>query len=543
MIFIGPELSDAHAHFVTNIVACIGMGDDLVIDLHKVNKKEDVYEQITTYLQNHDDRFVIYNAYEDENFFIEFKQRFPGLYLLIFFSDDEWRHSNYDRYLALYSTVFTIAAKNNLHLYHEYGLKPFYMQWACNPAIFHPLPMEKKYDVTFIGAAYGKRIEYIKFLIDSGVDVRVFGHGWDAERTIRPHWGGYLSVVEMLEVINSSVINLNFLWTSSSCMKRKNTHIEPSDDCDLNNLKLERDTQINEVNSRFMIKGRSLELPACMAFQLCNFMSDLENYGFKDEENIAVFRNKHELLEKINYYLSHEMERKKIAKNSYEHVINNHTWKKRFNALFEKFDKKGDEYLIEVRKYSILVIVQDNVDHQIKLGDERLNIKIIGAENNWKSKADNVDGVIYLKHDSTINNESLYMMAFGLVVDKTDMIAANFYIASSHEQHWIRFKDILMENRRKLLLKLPNECFMFSGKFAYNAGCKLPCNLGESTVSYIEYPSFELYLPYLPARKLRLYFGRHRNSRQRFIELIRRMRFGKALSLGADKIWQKILKI
>ena len=122
MIFIGAELSDPHAHFVTNIVACIGSGDDLIIDLLKVETSEDICARIEQHLQSHDDRYVIYNAYTVEDFFFDLKKRFPQLRLITVFSDDEWRHANYDRYLALYSDVFTIAVKSNLGKYRSYEI-------------------------------------------------------------------------------------------------------------------------------------------------------------------------------------------------------------------------------------------------------------------------------------------------------------------------------------------------------------------------------------------------------------------------------------
>jgi hypothetical protein len=127
VIFIGAELSDPHAHFVTNIVACIGSRDDLIIDLLRVEGSEEIFRRITGHLQDHDEQYVIYNAYTDEDFFFDLKKKFPRLRLITVFSDDEWRHFNYDRYLALYSDLFTIAVKDNLKAYQDYGFDPFYM--------------------------------------------------------------------------------------------------------------------------------------------------------------------------------------------------------------------------------------------------------------------------------------------------------------------------------------------------------------------------------------------------------------------------------
>ena len=58
MIFIGAELSDPHAHFVTNIIASIGTGEDLIIDLLNVNDSEMIFAKITSHLNNHDEQFT-----------------------------------------------------------------------------------------------------------------------------------------------------------------------------------------------------------------------------------------------------------------------------------------------------------------------------------------------------------------------------------------------------------------------------------------------------------------------------------------------------
>jgi len=512
MIFIGPELSDPHAHFVTNIIACIGEGDDLVIDLYKVTSKKELYEQITEHLRIHDEHIVIYNAYEDEDFFIGFKSQFPGLQIITVFSDDEWRHGNYDRYLALYTDLFTIAVKGNIKVYKKYGIEPFYMPWACNPHMFYPLSGQSKtIDVSFIGTPYGPRLEYIQFLIDNGINLQVYGRGWGKYPGIKKNWGGFLSNEKMLEVVSGSKINLNFLWTSAD-------------------------------KERCMIKARTLEISACRGFQLSNDSDEFANYGFVDGVNIAVFHDKQDFLEKIQYYLNHDDERESIRYKAYEHVLQHHTWEKRFHGVFGRLDNNGAATLKRQRNYRILVLVRQGVNHQITLDHQYLDIRIVDKNSRWADGVADMDGVMCLNHDSTVNNNSLYMMAFGLSSDQSDVIAANFYVGSENNRYWIRFRDILMERKRSLIHKLPVECLMFSGIFVAKYGCKLMSDTSEHRVSYIEYPSFWLKLSYYQSRKLRLYFCHHRNPRQLLKELILNKRFTNAFSLGVDKMWQKLLK-
>ncbi|MBT6562627.1 MAG: glycosyltransferase [Candidatus Scalindua sp.] len=511
MIFIGPELSDPHAHFVTNIVSCIGTDDDLIIDLFCVAEWDEIRDSIANHLESHDEYYVIYNAYEDEDFFIYLKQSFPELKLITVFSDDEWRHANYDRYLALYSDIFTIAVKDNINRYERYGLKPFYMKWACNPDMFYPLSDQRKdIDVSFIGVPYGNRLSYIRFLIKNEVNVRVYGKGWDRFVDLRSYWGGFLTNDEMLQVIDRSKINLNFLWTSA-------------------------------VKEYSTIKGRTLELSACRSFQLSNHTDEFHNYGFMDGDNIAVFHDQSEMLAKVQYYLTHDGEREEIAKQAYKHVLQKHTWKQRFKNIFEQLTHVSYSSLSETRKYRIIVISKEGIQHKITPDDERLDVEIVDSTSGWRKKLSRVDGVIQLTHDSTINNESLYMMAFGLVADKSDMVAANFYVGYKESRKWIRFKDRQIERRRDLLRLLPIECLMFSGDYASRHGCSLQADVRECKVSYIEYPFFGVKLSYYWTRKLRLYFAHHRDSRSLLRKYVRGFKWGKVFSLGIDKLWQKMI--
>jgi len=399
-----------------------------------------------------------------------------------------------------------------LEKYHAYGLDAFYMQWACNPEMFHPLPEQvKDLDVSFIGAAYGQRTEYVRFLIANGVSIRVFGRGWDRHSDIRPFWGGYLSHKTMLEVIGRSRINLNFLWTSAE-------------------------------KERCTIKGRTLELSACRAFQLSNYTDEFENYGFADGENIAIFHDKQDALEKIHYYLEHDEERETIASKAYDHVLQHHTWRQRFQDIFERL---GNEYPKPIQagdKYRIMLLASKGVHHQVGADDERLDVCFIDPDSDWKEAASGMDGVVRLEQSSTINKESLYMMAFGLTADKSDIIAANFYVGSDARRYWIRFIDRMMEKKREMLQMLPSSCLMFSGKYAAEHGCKIDSGLRQGKVSYVEYPSFWIKLPYYQSRMLRLYFAYHGDSLRRFRANIQALELCQALSLGVDKIWQKFLQ-
>ena len=510
MIFIGPHFSDNSAHFVTNIITCVGTGNDLIIDMILVRDKKSIFRLIQSHLKKYPEKYVIYNAKEDEDFFIDFKRHFPNLILFTFFSDDEWRHANYDRYLALYSDFFSITSYiSHLELYFSYGLSNgMVCQWACNPQHFYPLDEDKQYDVTFIGAPHGKRFEYVLFLAQNDVDIRVFGKGWGKYPDLKKHWGGYLTAANMLKVISQSRINLNFLWTS-------------------------RDP------NRTTIKGRTMEIPACRASQLSSYTDEFANYGFKDGLNIAAFRDKQEMLDKVRYYLAHEKERETLAHNAYKFVLNNHTWTQRFAHIFERIDKGKASNTIPI--FKMLVVLQNEVRHSLKLDDHRMEIHIKKKKDSTVSDFDQYDGIIFLSQNSTINNETLYMMAFARHCDNSDAALANFYMCFGEENIWIRFWDKIIESHRKIIRFLPQEAICFSPQTARKFVLKqVPWD--KVNLSFIEYPSFTASaFGVLRRRLLKLCFGKY-DHKAMFQKSLRKWQFVKAMNVGLDHVVQQEIR-
>src|SRR5450759_241377 len=71
-----------------------------------------------------------------------------------------------------------VPEKYRIDDYRALGANPVYFQEAANPRIYHPYPMTRDFDVTFVGARYADRPHHIKALLDAGVDARAFGPGW-----------------------------------------------------------------------------------------------------------------------------------------------------------------------------------------------------------------------------------------------------------------------------------------------------------------------------------------------------------------------------
>jgi spore maturation protein CgeB len=221
-----------------------------------------------------------------------------------------------------------VPEKFRLNDYKKMGANPIYCQEAANPNFYKPYNLKQEFDVTFVGQAYGERPDYIKFLYDKNIDIRVWGSGWhDFEnkltrkikrtifrnKNISPALlptkiiGPILSDTEMIKMYSRSKINLGL----STC---GNTHT---------NKKI---TQI---------RLRDFEVPMSGGFYMVEFMPELEEF-FEIDKEIVCYQNKEDLVEKIKYFLKNDSKRKKIALAGRKRCLKDHTWQKRFEIVLRR---------------------------------------------------------------------------------------------------------------------------------------------------------------------------------------------------------------
>ncbi len=67
-------------------------------------------------------------------------------------------------------------------------------------------------------------------------------------------------------------------------------------------------------------------------FLLTNFQADFLDY-FVPDQDFVYYNDSEDLLDKIEYYLSHEKERKEISENGHQKVKENHSFEKCFQEL------------------------------------------------------------------------------------------------------------------------------------------------------------------------------------------------------------------
>ncbi len=252
-----------------------------------------------------------------------------------------------------------VPEKFRLKDYVAMGAHPIYCQEAANPNIYKRYDLPIEFDVTFVGQAYGDRPLYINHLLGQGINVRVWGWGWQnyspiAKATRQPSllrqayrasqmlrsrsgrqtlWrylrnklnsnrssaashvtlpasiiGGTLSDLEMIQMYSRSKINLGF----SSC---GNTH---------------------ECGERILqVRLRDFEVPMSGGFYMVEYMEELEEF-FHIGKEIICYNSKEDLADKIKYYLKHDDERERVRKAGFERCLRDHSWHKRFQTAFKE---------------------------------------------------------------------------------------------------------------------------------------------------------------------------------------------------------------
>lgn len=228
---------------------------------------------------------------------------------LNWFCDDHWRFDNYSRFWAPCFNWVVTTAKSALPKYKHLEYKNVIKgQWGCNHWLYRKYDLPFDYDVTFVGQPHGNRREVIQALRDAGINVRVWGNGWES---------GRLSQEEMIRVFNQSRINLNL--SNASVWRRRHRFT----------------IWKNWSRPRDQIKGRNFEVPGCGGFLLTGQAENLNDY-YTDGKEIVTFQDTHDLIEKIRYYLAHEDERVAVAQAGYERTLREHTYEKRFKEMFAR---------------------------------------------------------------------------------------------------------------------------------------------------------------------------------------------------------------
>lgn len=249
----------------------------------------------------------------------------------------------------------------NLHSEHDTGRKfsaigatPLWFQMAANPRYYYPKHLARTMDASFVGMNYALRADYIFFLLEQGIDVHAFGPGWTLNDT-KARWKAYArrqlntfrstfarTVAEQSRL--SAKINQIDLSRLLASRYPNNLHLPVTED-DMVRIYNQSSIVLGFLEvydahdpSKSIVQHlhlREFEAPMAGALYLTNYSDELAEHYIPDKE-VLTFRNRHELLDKLRYYLSHPDKADTVRWAGHLRALRDHTWQQRFTTLFKQ---------------------------------------------------------------------------------------------------------------------------------------------------------------------------------------------------------------
>lgn len=244
-----------------------------------------------------------------------------GIPTAVWFTDDPYYTDWTAQIAPRYDHVFTLE-KSCLSFYRALGCRSVhYLPFAADPRTYRPKPVDSSFrsEICFIGTAFWNRVE----LID-----RIAGYLSRRKTIIAGWWWDRLKNYHLL----SDRIRLGE-WMSPE-MTASYYHGAKI----VINLHRRADDRSINFNSSGVAavspNPRTFEILGCGTLQLTDAREDLPDW-YEPGKEIVTFNSAEELVERIDYYLRHEEERREIALNGLTRTMAEHTYQDRLQKMMD----------------------------------------------------------------------------------------------------------------------------------------------------------------------------------------------------------------
>jgi spore maturation protein CgeB len=188
----------------------------------------------------------------------------------------------------LYMTTWTTGAS----IVWAHGGRPWCSAEGADPQFHHPVPAVRDLDAVFIGQAYGKRGELVRYLRLHDLDVGAFGAGWP---------GGFVSFEDQIALYARARVVLGY-----------------------GGVRLMHEVQ--------HLKGRDFEVPMCRALYLTTYNPELATH-FDIGREILCYTSFQECREQIEWVRAHPEEADAMRVAAHARALHDHTWEARVRGL------------------------------------------------------------------------------------------------------------------------------------------------------------------------------------------------------------------
>lgn len=237
--------------------------------------------------------------------------------LINWFSDDSWK---FDQYSKFYSNYFDLVISNSQfakNYYNKKSIPSILSNWGCPDSWSNHYQSSKKckIEVLFIGSSYLGRKQVINFLKEKNLNVKCYGWGWGTR---------VLTDNEIGKKIREAKISINF---SKSKGKIKQT------------------------------KARVFEITGSGGFCLTENSPEIKKF-FEIGRELDCFEDKEQLFEKIEFYLSKENLRDKIAQKGNLRCKKNYMYSKIIIEIIHKTKKLKKLRVVRDLNYKDINIIE-----------------------------------------------------------------------------------------------------------------------------------------------------------------------------------------
>jgi len=203
---------------------------------------------------------------------------------------------------------------------------------AANHRLHFPTKPVKKYecDIAFLGANLPSKQEAFKTLLFPLVKrhrVRIYGPGWTFSDHVLRSLAGICRKAGWMK--------------GNDWLSRKRISVPPEEE---NQLYSSAKVAINfhergeTLKTHVILNERTFKIPACGGFEICDFVPPLRKYFTEDE--MVMAEDDGDWFEKIDYYLHHENERKKIQAAGTARARRDHTYLNRAEQMLKCLNLK-----------------------------------------------------------------------------------------------------------------------------------------------------------------------------------------------------------
>lgn len=264
--------------------------------------------------------------------------------------------------LSLHFDYNLHSEKDAAQKFREIGAAPIWFPMAANPTYYHPYDIPRNLDVSFVGLCYARRPNYLLHLLENGLTVHAFGPEW----LPKP---GKTKLRSLARWLRRMYLLMNAIAAPSGRKKYELTaHIAWLDGIDYLRLKypdnlhypITDDEMIKKYSESKISLGflevfdahnpaaivkqhlhlREFEAPMSGALYLTGWCEEINEF-YEPEKEILTYRNEHEMVDKIRFYLGHPEQAEIIRVAGRERALRDHTYHKRFAYLFSQIGLNG----------------------------------------------------------------------------------------------------------------------------------------------------------------------------------------------------------